>query len=61
VRIDVRGSEIVAIHPASNENAWLLGQAALREDRLFRRQDVGMVGARRSRTSDRTCRIVVRG
>ena len=30
-RLDVRGSEIVAIHPAPNENAWLLGQAEFRE------------------------------
>jgi DNA invertase Pin-like site-specific DNA recombinase len=44
--LDVRGPEIVAIHPAPNENAWLLGQAVLREELLLTQQDVGMVGAR---------------
>jgi hypothetical protein len=39
-----RGSEIVAIHPAPNEHAWFLGQAALREGSLL--EDVGMVGPR---------------
>jgi hypothetical protein len=43
-RLDVRGPKIVAIHPAPNENAWLLGQAAMRDGSL--REDVGMVGAR---------------
>ena len=44
--LDVRGPEIVAIHPAPNENAWLLGEAALREESLLTQQRVGMVGAR---------------
>jgi hypothetical protein len=44
--LDVKGPEILAIHPAPNENAWLLGQAALREDSLLSQQHVGMVGAR---------------
>lgn len=44
--LDVKGPEIVAIHPAPNENAWLLGQAALREKSLLSQQHVGMVGAR---------------
>ena len=26
-RLDVRGSELVAVHPRPNENAWLLGYA----------------------------------
>jgi hypothetical protein len=26
-RLDVRGSELVAVHPRPNENAWLLGHA----------------------------------
>ncbi len=30
-RVDVDGSEIVALHPAPNENAWLLGLVAVRE------------------------------
>jgi hypothetical protein len=54
--LDVRGPEIVAIHPAPNENAWLLGQAALREESLLAQQHVGMVGARGlapSKLSDR--------
>ena len=45
-QVDIRGAEIVAIHPAPNENAWLLGQAALREESLLSQQRVGMVGAR---------------
>jgi hypothetical protein len=40
-RIDVRGSQQLAVHPQPNENAWLLGLAALRQE-----QHVGMVGAR---------------
>ena len=44
--LDVRGPEIVAIHTAPNENAWLLGQAAMREEASLSQQHVGMVGAR---------------
>ena len=40
-RVDVQGSELFAVHPQPNENAWLLGLAALRQE-----QHVGMVGAR---------------
>jgi DNA invertase Pin-like site-specific DNA recombinase len=42
-RLDVRGPELVAVHPQANENAWLLGLVALRQERG---QHVGMVGAR---------------
>ena len=28
-RVDVDGPEIVAVHPAPNENAWLLGLVAV--------------------------------
>jgi hypothetical protein len=42
----VDGAEIVAVHPAPNENAWLLGLVAVREQRLTAQQDVGPVGAR---------------
>ena len=34
------------IHPAPNENAWLLGQAALPEESLLAQQHVGVVGVR---------------
>jgi hypothetical protein len=40
-RIDAQGSQLLAVHPQPNENAWLLGLAALRQE-----QHVGMVGAR---------------
>jgi len=40
-RIDVQGSQALAVHPQPNENAWLLGLAALLQE-----QHVGMVGAR---------------
>ena len=45
-RFDVDGSNLVAIHPAPNENAWLLGQAAMRDESLATQEDVGLVGAR---------------
>jgi hypothetical protein len=45
-RFDVDGPDLVAIHPAPNENAWLLGQAALRDGSLVMSEDVGLVGAR---------------
>jgi DNA invertase Pin-like site-specific DNA recombinase len=45
-QVDVDGAEIVAVHPAPNENAWLLGLVAVREQRLTAQQDVGLVGAR---------------
>ena len=45
-QIDVDGAEIVAIHPAPNENAWLLGLVAVREQRLTVQPQVGLVGAR---------------
>jgi len=45
-RIDVDGPEIVAVHPAPNENAWLLGLVAVREQRLQAQPEVGLVGAR---------------
>ena len=38
--IDETGAHLLAAHPQANENAWLLGQAALRQEH------VGMVGAR---------------
>jgi hypothetical protein len=40
-KFDVRGPTLVAAHPQPNENAWLLGYAAMRQGK-----DVGMVGAR---------------
>jgi hypothetical protein len=45
-QVDVDGPEIVAVHPAPNENAWLLGLVAVREQRLQRQREVGLVGAR---------------
>lgn len=46
IRFDVDGPDLVAAYPQPNENAWLLGQAAMREELLFRKQQVGLVGAR---------------
>jgi hypothetical protein len=40
-QVDVQGSQLLAVHPQPNENAWLLGLVALRQE-----QHVGMVGAR---------------
>ena len=40
-RVDVRGASVVAVHAQPNENAWLLGQAIIRQGK-----HVGMVGAR---------------
>jgi hypothetical protein len=40
-KFDVRGPTLVAAHPQPNENAWLLGYAAMRQGK-----DVGMVGPR---------------
>jgi hypothetical protein len=45
-QLDVDGAEIVAVHPAPNENAWLLGLVAVRQERLTTQRDVGLVGAR---------------
>lgn len=39
-RVDVEGPHLRAVHPQPNENAWLLGQTAMRWEH------VGMVGAR---------------
>jgi hypothetical protein len=44
--IDVAGPEIVALHPQPNENAWLLGDAAMKDGSLQTQERVGMVGAR---------------
>jgi len=53
-RFDVRGAELSTAHPQPNENAWLLGHAAIRRER-----DVRMVGARGLEPACPTCRIVV--
>ena len=45
-RFDLDGPNLVAAYPAPNENAWLLGQATLREGSLQMQQYVGLVGAR---------------
>jgi hypothetical protein len=45
-RFDVDGPEIVAAHPQPNENAWLLGLVALREERLRTQRVIELVGAR---------------
>ena len=45
-RHDVRGREIVGVHPRPSENAWLLGQAMVRSGSLGHEPEVGMVGAR---------------
>jgi len=45
-RFDVDGAKIVAVHPQPNENAWLLGLVATREQRLPPQRVMGLVGAR---------------
>ncbi len=45
-RFDIAGQEVVAAHPRPNENAWLLGYAAMRDGSLTTQQEVGLVGAR---------------
>ena len=50
-RVDVDGAEIVAVHPAPNENAWLLGLVAVREQPLTAQREVGLVGARVSEST----------
>jgi DNA invertase Pin-like site-specific DNA recombinase len=45
-RVDVDGPDIVAVHPVPNENAWLLGLVAVREQQLTTQRGVGLVGAR---------------
>ena len=45
-RFDVDGPESVAVHPQPNENAWLLGVVAAREQRLPTQRVMGLVGAR---------------
>jgi hypothetical protein len=42
-RLDVRGPQLLAVHPQANENAWLLGLVALKQEQ---EKHVGMVGAR---------------
>jgi hypothetical protein len=50
-RLDVDGPKIVAVHPQPNENAWLLGLVAAREQRLPTQRVMGLVGARGLKTS----------
>jgi alkanesulfonate monooxygenase SsuD/methylene tetrahydromethanopterin reductase-like flavin-dependent oxidoreductase (luciferase family) len=45
-RFDVDGPEIVAAHPQPNENAWLLGLVAVRQERLRTQRVMELVGAR---------------
>ncbi len=45
-RFDVDGAEIIAVHPQPNENAWLLGRVAAREQQLLPQRVMGLVGAR---------------
>jgi hypothetical protein len=58
-QVDVDGVEIVAVHPAPNENAWLLGLVAIREQRLTVQPQVGLVGARGLEPPRPTPRIIV--
>ena len=45
-RFDVDGPEIVTAHPQPNENAWLLGLVAVRQERLRTQRVMELVGAR---------------
>ena len=58
-RFDVDGPEIVAAHPQPNENAWLLGLVALREERLRTQRVIELVGARGFEPPGPITRIVV--
>jgi len=58
-RIDVHGPDVVALHPQPNENAWLLGYAAMRDGSLTTQERVGMVGARGFEPAVPTPRVVV--
>jgi hypothetical protein len=57
-RVLIRSTTIV-IHPAPNENAWLRGQAALRNGSVKLQEHVGLVAARGLEPAIPTCRIVV--
>jgi hypothetical protein len=35
LRVDVRGPHLVNIHPQPNENAWLLGHAAMKKETMW--------------------------
>jgi DNA invertase Pin-like site-specific DNA recombinase len=50
-RVDVDGPEIIAVHPAPNENAWLLGLVAVREQRLTTQRQVGLGRGERRQTT----------
>ena len=58
-RVDVDGAEIVAVRPAPNEKAWLLGLVAVREQMLTTQREVGLVGARGLAPVGPTPRIVL--
>lgn len=58
-QIDVQGPDVVALHPQPNENAWLLGYAAMREGSLTVQPVMGMVGARGFDPAVPTPRIVL--
>lgn len=45
-RFDVDGAQIIAVQPQPNENAWLLGLVAAREQRLLPQRVLSLVGAR---------------
>ncbi len=45
-RFDIAGPDVLAAHPRPNENAWLLGYAAMRDGSLTTQQEVGLVGAK---------------
>jgi hypothetical protein len=56
-RVDVQGSQLLAVHPQPNENAWLLGLAALRQEQhVAGRGETGR--GERSQTHD--LRVIVR-
>jgi hypothetical protein len=54
----VAGPNLVAAYPQTNENAWLLGQAAMLDGSFGIPDDVGLVGARGLEPTVPTSRIV---
>ncbi len=50
---------VVALYPQPNENAWLLGYAAMQDGSLTEQRHMGMVGARGLAPPVPICRIVL--
>jgi hypothetical protein len=58
-RFDVDGAEIVDVRPQPNEDSWLLGLVAARDQRLPTQRVMGLVGAKGFEPPGPITRIVV--